>query len=155
MRPIAFNIHALPNYIEMNLLVSNMTHVKIRVRFQFLKVVIMTAFWDTWSCGVLKVGWRYWGVYCSHHQGDESVYFNETAECYIPKYCPWHVNGDADIHDLHGIYLWTMQRAYDAVTLHVVASHSMHMSNQRDYFISWKGNVMFLHYTFSSLYTIS
>jgi hypothetical protein len=29
-----------------------------------------TTFWDTVSCSLVEVDWRFWGAYCLRHQGD-------------------------------------------------------------------------------------
>jgi hypothetical protein len=57
----------------------------------------MTAFWDVALCTLMELDWCFRGAYCLHHQGDEvavctfeTVYFHETAWCYVPQSChPW------------------------------------------------------------------
>jgi hypothetical protein len=67
------------------------------VRFQVLTAVsMMTASWDIAPRSLVEVVGRFRGMYCLHHQGDESndggstylwnvVYFNETTKRYIPE----------------------------------------------------------------------
>jgi hypothetical protein len=63
------------NFIQQTILNWGTLAVKIKIR----------AFWDIAPCS-LGVDRRFRGVYCLHHQRDEtSVYSNGITRCYIPE----------------------------------------------------------------------
>jgi hypothetical protein len=61
------------------------------MRFQVLTAASkkIKASWDTAMCSLVEVDRRFRGTYCIHHQGDKSVYINETTRHYIPE--DWHL----------------------------------------------------------------
>jgi cephalosporin hydroxylase len=50
--------------------VSGHVYVSAIVRFQVLKAVKITAFWNIAPCTVVEVGRRFGGSYCLYHQSD-------------------------------------------------------------------------------------
>jgi hypothetical protein len=47
----------------------------------------MTVFWDVAQCSLVKTDRRFLGVYCLHHQGDES--HRSTFHCSSSHSSPW------------------------------------------------------------------
>jgi hypothetical protein len=51
-----------------------------------LTLMKITVFWDVAPCSMVEVYRRFTGVYCLHHQGDEtSVYLYQTTRRNIPE----------------------------------------------------------------------